>query len=253
MKYKTIIADPPWRFDNRTARSAPEYKKLFRYPTMNTEDICAMGPQILELAAPDSHLYLWVPTALLNWGLQVVASWGFDFKTSLYWHKITSAGISDRGCMGHYYRNVVEPCLFATRNNMPTHGKAVANLFSAQRTGHSIKPETFFDVVKSQSPGPYLELFARQSREGFDSWGNEIKTSVLITTNPDALEPWREVVRKALNISGGRASVQHLYELAEASGKVSRAKILGHKWQAQIRRTLQVHFKPCGNAVWAMS
>jgi N6-adenosine-specific RNA methylase IME4 len=253
MSYKTIVADPPWRFSNRTGKAAPEHSRLFRYPTMTLEDICAMGPQVLEQADDESHLYLWVPTALLNWGLEVVAAWGYDYKTAVYWHKVSADGTSDRSCMGFYYRNVVEPCLFGIRGKVRTQHYNVANLFEEKKREHSRKPEAFYDLVEHQSLPDRLELFARQQREGWTGWGNDavVNGGVLITTDPDSQESWREVVADVLGSHGGRpVPIQSVYAAAEGYAKVSRAKTLGHKWHAQIRRTLQKHFEPAGYAQW---
>lgn len=247
--YRTIVADPPWRFRNHTGKSGPEHHRLFRYPTMNTDQICAMGPTVFDLAEQGAHLYLWVPTALLNWGLQVVAAWGFDFKTAVYWHKVTKAGDTDRSGMGFYYRNVIEPCLFATRGSAATNLNNVPNLVEARKTGHSIKPGAFYEVVERQSDPAFLELFARAQRPGWDVWGNEVQGAVLITTDVAALGTWRETIGSVME-SLGQAQLRDIYRFAEQSPKVRRSKRLGHHWQAQIRRTLQEHFKPAGYGIW---
>lgn len=254
MKYRTIVADPPWRFANKSGKGAPQHRRLYQYPTMPLEQIAALGPQVLELAAQGCHLYLWVPTALLLDGLKVMASWGFDYKTSLYWHKVTRTGTSDRSCMGFYYRNVVEPCLFGILDNQRTNHRNVANLFADQKTGHSVKPASFFSMVERQSEGPRLEMFARSTRLGWDSWGNEVEGAVLISTDPTIIvETWKDVVREALTDLGGRADVRSVYARALLSDKTSRAVENGHRWKAQIRRTLQRHFLPEGGAVWKVA
>src|SRR5438093_382848 len=89
-KFKTILADPPWRFQNRTGKMAPEHKRLRRYPTMTIEEIKALP--VSMLAAEKCHLYLWVPNALLHWGLEAMAAWGFEYKTNLVWYKIRHDG-----------------------------------------------------------------------------------------------------------------------------------------------------------------
>src|SRR5580692_9716931 len=89
-RYATILADPPWRFANRTGKMAPEHKRLLRYPTLSIEEI--KGLPVAEFAAPKAHLYLWVPNALLNWGLQVVAAWGFEYKSVITWYKVRKDG-----------------------------------------------------------------------------------------------------------------------------------------------------------------
>lgn len=253
LKYRTIVADPPWRFANRTGRSAPEYRKKHRYQTMDLETICAMGPQVLETAADGSHLYLWVPTALLNWGLQTMAAWGWDFKTSIYWHKVTGYGISDRSGMGFYYRNVIEPCLFGTRGKVRTLLRNVPNIIHAPKTGHSRKPDAFYSIVERMSPGPYLELFARQERKNWAQWGDQAPAGgvILITTHPGILPTWRDTIGGVVTRRQGIMELPEIYREAETSAKVARAKHLGHRWKNQIRRTLQEHFKPAGYGRWA--
>src|ERR1700722_2744115 len=85
-RFSTILADPPWRFTNRTGKMAPEHRRLSRYETMTTEEIASLPVE--EVAAPKAHLYLWVPNALLPWGLHVMQAWGFDYKSNIVWHKL---------------------------------------------------------------------------------------------------------------------------------------------------------------------
>lgn len=250
MKYKTIVADPPWRFNNSKGKVAPEYNRLYRYSTMSLDHIASLGPQVLKQTSKGCHLYLWVPTALLNEGLKIMASWGFDFKTSLYWVKVTKDNQLDRSCMGFYYRNVVEPCLFGTLDGTRTKHFNVPNVIYSRKTGHSIKPDNFYDLVMHQSRGPYLEMFARQHKEGWDSWGNEIKTSVLITTDLSAIQTWKDVVEEVLGSSQIPITVSEIYVRASSSLKVISAIRKSQKWRAQIRRTLQRHFYPGGRGTW---
>src|ERR1043166_3091684 len=84
--YGTILADPPWQFSNRTGKMAPEHRRLSRYPTLTLQAIKALP--VATVAAAQSHLYLWVPNALLREGLEVIEAWGFQYKTNLIWHKI---------------------------------------------------------------------------------------------------------------------------------------------------------------------
>jgi N6-adenosine-specific RNA methylase IME4 len=252
MKYRTIVADPPWRFDHRTGKVAPEHQRLFKYPTMSLEEICALGQQISEYRDPGAHLYLWVPTALLSKGLLTMASWGFEHKTNVYWLKVTKAGVPDRSCMGFYYRNVIEPCLFGNMDQVRTRHWNEPNVIMAPRTGHSTKPEAFYRLVERQSEGPYLELFARQERKGWESWGNQVpgRSVVLITTDAGAVQTWRELVADVLLEHGGVAHLRQLYESATFKLKVGRAEAQGHNWRAQIRRTLQRYFFPEGSGTW---
>ena len=172
-RYSTILADPPWQFQNRTGKMAPEHKRLLRYPTMELREI--MGLPVSRLAAASSHLYLWVPNALLQEGLKVMEAWGFTYKTNIVWYKIRKDGGPDGRGVGFYFRNVTELLLFGLRGSMRTlqPGRTQVNLVPTRKREHSRKPDELYDLIERCSPGPYLELFARFGREGWDQWGNE--------------------------------------------------------------------------------
>jgi len=172
--FGTILADPPWRFDNRTGKMAPEHKRLRRYPTMTTEEI--MELPVARIAAPQSHLYLWVPNALLLEGLKVMERWGFVYKTNIVWHKIRKDGGPDGRGVGFYFRNVTELVLFGVRGSLRTlpPGRRQVNIIKSQKREHSRKPDEVYDIIEACSPEPYLELFARHIRENWCQWGNEI-------------------------------------------------------------------------------
>src|SRR5262245_49399270 len=91
--FATVLADPPWRFQNRTGKVAPEHKRLRRYRTMEIDEICSMP--IGEVAAERAHLYLWCPNALVPWGLRVLDAWGFRYKANIVWHKVRKDGEPD--------------------------------------------------------------------------------------------------------------------------------------------------------------
>ncbi len=171
--FPTILADPPWQFDNRTGKVAPEHRRLLRYPTMDLQQIGELP--VTELAADNAHLYLWVPNALLPEGLAVMDAWGFRYKTNLVWYKVRKDGGPDGRGVGFYFRNVTELLLFGVRGSMRTlpPGRTRVNLFPTRKREHSRKPDEVFEIVESCSPGPYLELFARFAREGWHQWGNE--------------------------------------------------------------------------------
>ena len=171
--FGTILADPPWRFNNRTGKVAPEHQRLMRYQTMSNEDI--MELPVEQLALPESHLYLWVPNALLTEGLEVMRSWGFTYKTNLVWYKVRKDGGPDGRGVGFYFRNVTELILFGVRGNLRTlqPGRRQVNLFATRKREHSRKPDELYDIIEQCSPGPRLELFARYYREGWIQWGNE--------------------------------------------------------------------------------
>jgi N6-adenosine-specific RNA methylase IME4 len=172
-RYSTILADPPWQFQNRTGKMAPEHKRLLRYPTMELKEI--MELPVPRLAAASSHLYLWVPNALLQEGLKVMEAWGFTYKTNIVWLKIRKDGGPDGRGVGFYFRNVTELLLFGLRGSMRTlqPGRTQVNMIATQKREHSRKPDEMYNLIEECSPGPYVELFARFRREGWDQWGNE--------------------------------------------------------------------------------
>lgn len=172
--FKTLLADPPWQFQNRTGKMAPEHKRLSRYGTMSLDEICALP--VSDVMAPTSHCYLWVPNALLPEGLRVLEAWGFSYKSNLVWHKVRKDGGSDGRGVGFYFRNVTELVLFGVRGkNARTlaPGRRQVNLLATQKREHSRKPDEFYPIVEACSPGPYLELFARGTRPGWAAWGNQ--------------------------------------------------------------------------------
>ena len=172
-RFGTILADPPWRFMNRTGKMAPEHKRLMRYETMSNEDILELP--IPQLVLPQSHLYLWVPNALILEGLEVMKRWGFKYKTNIIWFKIRKDGGPDGRGVGFYFRNVTEVVLFGVRGSLRTlaPGRTQVNIIRTRKREHSRKPDELYDIIEACSPGPYLELFARHKRKGWTQWGNE--------------------------------------------------------------------------------
>jgi N6-adenosine-specific RNA methylase IME4 len=152
---------------------APEHKRLLRYPTMELKEI--MDLPVAKLAAAKSHLYLWVPNALLQEGLKVMEAWGFTYKTNIVWYKVRQDGGPDGRGVGFYFRNVTELLLFGLRGSMRTlqPGRTQVNIVSTRKREHSRKPDEVYDLIEQCSPGPYMELFARFRREGWGQWGNE--------------------------------------------------------------------------------
>lgn len=175
-KYSTILADPPWQFQNRTGKVAPEHERLKRYPTMNLQEICELP--VAAHTNEASHLYLWVPNALLREGLEVMEAWGFTYKTNLVWYKIRKDGGPDGRGVGFYFRNVTELVLFGVKGKLRTldQGRRQVNLLSSRKREHSRKPDEFYQLIEECSPGPYLELFAREKMKGWKQWGNELET-----------------------------------------------------------------------------
>lgn len=177
-RFPTILADPPWQFQNRTGKVAPEHRRLSRYATMTLDDICALPVNMV--AADTAHLYLWVPNALLPEGLRVMAAWGFQYKSNIVWHKVRKDGGSDGRGVGFYFRNVTELILFGVRGkNARTlaPGRRQVNLLATQKREHSRKPDEIFPIIEGCSPGPFLELFARGQRPGWALWGDQAHDS----------------------------------------------------------------------------
>lgn len=175
-EFSTILVDPPWRFQNRTGKMAPEHRRLHRYETMSFAEIAAMPVE--QYAADRSHLYLWSPNALLREALDIMTAWGFTYKTNIVWYKVRKDGGPDGRGVGFYFRNVTEMLLFGTRGSMRTlaPGRRQTNVIASRKQEHSRKPSHAYDVIESCSPGPYLELFAREPRNGWTSWGDEVET-----------------------------------------------------------------------------
>jgi N6-adenosine-specific RNA methylase IME4 len=143
---------------------------------MSLDDICEMP--IAAHCATQSHLYLWVPNALLREGLTVLDAWGFNYKTNIIWLKVRKDGGPDGRGVGFYFRNVTEILLFGVRGSLRTlsPGRRQVNLVATRKREHSRKPDEVYDLVESCSPGPYLELFARSSRRAWTQWGDEVTT-----------------------------------------------------------------------------
>lgn len=171
--FKTVLADPPWRFMNRTGKVAPEHKRLSRYGTLSFEEIESIP--VSKVTCAQSHLYLWVPNALLPEGLSVMKAWGFTYKSNIVWHKIRKDGGPDGRGVGFYFRNTTELVLFGIKGSMRTldPGRSQVNIIKSQKQEHSRKPDELYQVIEQCSPGPYLEIFARGSRPGWDVFGNE--------------------------------------------------------------------------------
>jgi len=172
-KYSTILADPPWQFTNRTGKVAPEHRRLSRYTTLTLAEICEIP--VADAAADQSHLYLWVPNALLPDGLAVMRAWGFTYKTNIVWHKVRKDGGPDGRGVGFYFRNTTELILFGIKGKIRTlaPGRSQVNIIKSMKQEHSRKPDEQYRIIEECSPGPYLELFARGKRKGWTLWGDQ--------------------------------------------------------------------------------
>lgn len=163
-RYRTIVADPPWPSMHQRStyhRGKPER----HYQTMSIDAICALA--VADRSETDAHLWLWGVNRLMEDAYRVVRAWGFTPMTLLTWSKPGPG-------MGYYLRNNTEHCILATRGApmVPEHA-GISTCFEWPRGAHSAKPDAFYDLVEQVSPGPYLEMFARRARFGWDYWGNE--------------------------------------------------------------------------------
>ncbi len=175
-KFNTIYADPPWQFQNRTGKVAPEHKRLNRYATMTIADIMALP--VASIAGDKAHLYLWVPNALLPEGLAVMDAWGFEYKSNIVWEKVRKDGMPDGRGVGFYFRNVTEMLLFGIRkrstpNRTLAPARSQVNLIRTIKREHSRKPDEIIPIIESCSRAPRIELFARGDREGWTMWGDQ--------------------------------------------------------------------------------
>jgi N6-adenosine-specific RNA methylase IME4 len=173
-RFGTILADPPWQFQNKTGKVAPEHRRLSRYSTLTLEEIKSLP--VARAAANVAHLYLWVPNALLPEGLAVMQAWGFTYKSNLVWHKVRKDGGSDGRGVGFYFRNVTELILFGVRGKNArtlSPGRRQVNLIATRKREHSRKPDEQYEVIEACSPGPFLEMFARGARPKWVVWGNQ--------------------------------------------------------------------------------
>lgn len=175
MRYHCILADPPWKESGggKSKRGADRH-----YPLMSTKDIAAL--RVGTLAHDNCHLWLWVTNNFLPDGLKVMEAWGFRYVTNLCWHKTKADGGTAIG-LGQYLRGSHELCLFGVRGRLGPGGTpygmepnpVVPSVQSAERTKHSAKPGLFRAAIEEVSPGPRIELFARESAPGWDVLGNE--------------------------------------------------------------------------------
>lgn len=158
--YSTIVADPPWRLASAGVTKVDARKF---YSTLGLEEICALPVE--QLAATNAHLWLWAINSLMAEAYSVVAAWGFQPMTLVTWCK-PGPGV------GHYLRNNTEHLIFAARGRpMTPEHKPLSTWYQWPRGQHSVKPAGALDLVEQVSPGPYVELFARQPRLGWDAWG----------------------------------------------------------------------------------
>lgn len=180
MKYTTILADPPWRYDNATRRGSAEN----HYPTMSLREIADLP--IKEQVADNAHLYLWITNPFLLDGRSVIDAWGFRYVGCVTWVKgdrqftVFDEPPDPRIGTGTYFRSATEHLLFSVRGKLPLLNHRTPTWFMTPPLRHSAKPEESYRMIEACSPGPYLELFARRKRPGWHHWGNEIESDVAL-------------------------------------------------------------------------
>ena len=166
--YQTIVADPPWRFNDKLPGSGRGADK--HYETMTIEAICDY--QLPEIA-DDSRLFLWTVAAMGEEGYSTMRAWGFRPVSELIWYKETKNGKAWFG-MGRTVRAAHERCIIGVRGKPPVLSHSIRSVFMAEAGRHSEKPEAFYQLVEELSPGPYLELFGRRHRQGWTVLGSEL-------------------------------------------------------------------------------
>lgn len=165
--YKTIMLDPPWDIEQKGARGAIKH-----YDLMTLDRIKALP--VADLTEDNAHCWLWTTAATLRHGYDVLEAWGFTPRSPFIW-------IKPRLGLGVYLRNAAEFMILGTRGKAPVLYKAQPNwLFAPVQPPHSHKPEEQYAIIERVSPGPYLELFARRHQPGWDCWGNEIDSDIVI-------------------------------------------------------------------------
>jgi len=176
VKYATLVVDPPWEYQRTGVTFADATSGKFTgstvpYSTMTLGQIADLP--VRDLAARDSHLYLWTTQKYLRDSYWIAEAWGFKPSNVLVWCK------APRGwTVGGTYMSTTEFVLFCRRGSLKAKQRVDRQWFEWPRGKHSAKPEAFQDIVESTSPGPYLEMFARRPREGWHVWGNEVDSDV---------------------------------------------------------------------------
>ena len=164
-KYKLIYADPPWKYDNVTTGRNNKSGATSKYETILMEDLCKYP--ISRIAEKDAALFLWCTTPLLPYGFQIMDAWGFEYKTTIYWDK-TALGL------GNWFRGQVEILLVGVKGKLKPFHCQKANLIQAKVGKHSQKPRQIYGLLESLDINPKIELFARERRQGWDAWGNQL-------------------------------------------------------------------------------
>jgi len=165
-RYKLILADPPWKYENGHTGRDMKHGVDDEYLTMSVEELKTFP--ISSISLDDSYLFMWVTSPLLPEGIEVFKSWGYEYKAALYWDKKTNGGL------GHWLRGCVEICLIGKKGNVPPIRGQYPNIIRQKISSHSRKPDKLYEIIESTHINPKIELFAREKREGWDAWGNQV-------------------------------------------------------------------------------
>ena len=165
-RYQLILADPPWEYENKNTGRTNNSGACKKYATMSVEEIKNLP--ISDIAMKDSCLFLWATTPLLPEAFEVMKAWGYQYKTAIYWRKIMSLG------MGFWFRGQVEVCLFGIRGNIKAFRCQKPNFIETKVRNHSQKPDEMYGLIEELDINPKIEIFAREKREGWDAWGNQV-------------------------------------------------------------------------------
>ena len=166
MKYKLILADPPWAYRNKKTGGSLKSGSAQKYKVMELRDICELP--VGNIADKDCVLFLWATAPLLPEALKVMGAWGFKYKSILVWRKVMSLGL------GYWFRGQVEFLLLGVRGKVKAFRCQRANWIQTKVRAHSQKPEEFYEMIESLGIGPKVELFASEEREGWDCIGDKI-------------------------------------------------------------------------------
>jgi len=170
MKYKTILVDPPWQYRNKKTGGSMISGSESKYPTMSLDELLKLPIQ--NLSDRDCVLFLWATTPLLPEAFQLMKGWNFTYKTAIFWRKIMSLG------MGFWFRGQMEMCLLGIKGKVKAFRAQRCNVIQSKALKHSQKPVELYDLIEPYILDPKIELFARNRREGWDVWGNEIDNDI---------------------------------------------------------------------------
>tara|TARA_Y100001972_G_scaffold67274_1_gene82095 strand:+ start:985 stop:1527 length:543 start_codon:yes stop_codon:yes gene_type:complete len=172
LKYNVIYADPPWSFKTYSDKGKDRSPEK-HYSVMTFKDICNMP--VGNIARDNSVLLMWAIDPLLDKAFEVIKAWGFTYKTVAFtWAKLNKTKPGFFTGLGYWTRGNPEMCLLATKGKPKRLSKSVPQLVVDKRREHSRKPDIMYQHIENLLEGPYIELFARQKRNGWDSWGNEV-------------------------------------------------------------------------------